>query len=117
MGQRRRLRRHPKAAEIAERYRAGATIAEVSDAVGVGMTTVRAVLADEGVQMRQRGPARGRPPRVARQTATAEVVRQMAQRHAAGCTFVEIGAEFGFYPSTVEELLEEAARKRRRTSR
>lgn len=46
---------HATRQEIADRYRAGATIAAVARAMGLAYGTVRQALIDSGVELRPRG--------------------------------------------------------------
>lgn len=89
-------------AAMAARYKAGATIRQVATRVGRSIGTVRAVLRDAGVIVRQHQPGRKPIPW------TPEQIAAMVAEYQAGATIREVAARAGHGYSTVHGVLREA---------
>ena len=82
-------------AELVAAYAGGATVEELAERHGCSTTTVREVLAGEGVELRARGP---RSPLEGRE-------EQVAAAYEAGATVRELVDRFGANQRTVRKVL------------
>lgn len=82
-------------AALVEAYEAGATVEELAERHGCSVTTVRAVLAGERVELRARGP---RSPLEGRES-------EVAAAYETGATVRELAARFGANQRTIRKAL------------
>ena len=88
-------------------YEAGATVEELAERHGCSVTTVRAVLAGEGVELRSRGP---RSPLEGREA-------EVAAAYEAGGTVRELAERFGANQRTIRKVLATSGVAMRRPGR
>lgn len=94
-------------AALVAAYEAGATVEELAERHGCSVTTVRAVLAGEGVELRARGP---RSPLEGREA-------EVAAAYEAGGTVRELAERFGANQRTIRKVLASAGVVMRRPGR
>ena len=94
-------------AEVAGAYRAGATILALAERYECSAASIRAVLEDQGVDMRTRGP---RSPLAGREDEVAAAYRE-------GATIRELAARFGANARTVSKVLADRGVGARRPGR
>lgn len=97
--------------DLAERYRAGATIQQIADATGRSYSGVHKLLDQAGVEFRPAWRYTGRPRR--------ELVNEVVRRYEAGDTIRGIGAALGYSYTAVRNILvaEHVMLRRRGTAR
>jgi Mor family transcriptional regulator len=83
--------------ELVEAYEAGATVEELAERHGCSVTTVRAVLEEQGVTLRPRGP---RSPLEGREAS-------LAADYEAGATIRELASRYGANQRTIRKVLSE----------
>jgi predicted transcriptional regulator len=91
--------------EVVRAYEAGATVTELASTYGCSTTTVREVLQERGVELRNRGP---RSPLDGRHA-------EVAAAYEAGATVRELVERFGANQRTVRKVLADAGVVMRRT--
>jgi len=82
-------------AEVVASYTGGATVEELAERHGCSVTTVRDVLAAEGVELRSRGP---RSPLDGREA-------ELAAAYEGGATVRELAERFGANQRTIRKVL------------
>ncbi|MFZ1062008.1 MAG: hypothetical protein WAN30_00865 [Acidimicrobiales bacterium] len=90
--QRQRRLTEVQVAEMAEKYKAGATVYELAAEFGCHRLTVAERLKKSGISMRGQSP-------------TSEEIDAMVKLHASGISPVEIGKQIGFCANTVRNSL------------
>lgn len=93
--------------EVAAAYRAGATVEVLANRHDCSVTTIRDVLAAEGVELRSRGP---RSPLEGRE-------RALAVAYEAGGTVRELAERFGANQRTIRKVLQDEGVTMRRPGR
>ena len=85
-------------AELVAAYESGATVEELAEQHGCSVTTVRAVLAGEGVELRARGP---RSPLEGREA-------EVTAAYQGGATVRDLAGRFGANQRTIRKVLTDA---------